>query len=315
MLHILSSVDYNYRKGLIKKGGYNLALTTCKEDPRTNNKKAIRSRVSSSSFSTATTMPPSTVNCATAGDYATWGGTAGARRLEAGRPPCRHHGLEENRPSPATQRVGWERLPYSHGSRRPSGLSPLRGRRGEAPKEVERLPFSLYSRRHGGRRDVTPNEHSTGVRIKPRCAEAPLPPLATMAGQRKAELPNNKAGTAYGFIESTSIFLRLAGNPPPIQPAKERKTGSSAAAPRRNPAEERERRHNAKRHKGRKPSQTTTSRPTMHKRRTGASPGPLPGGSAAEESFGSAQERGESSQLLFTGERRERIRMSGPHWD
>jgi hypothetical protein len=46
-------------------------------------------------------MLPSMVYCATIGDFATWSGPAGARRLGAREPPLRHHSLEEEHHSPA----------------------------------------------------------------------------------------------------------------------------------------------------------------------------------------------------------------------
>ena len=58
-------------------------------------------------------------------------------------------------------------------------------------------------------------------------------------------------GTASEFIEAASSVFKSAGNPPLILLADGKRTGSGAAANRRNPAEKGERRHTGEQqHKG-----------------------------------------------------------------
>jgi hypothetical protein len=91
-LHILKRWVYIYIEDLQITEISNAVLTLYTKDPKTDERKAIKS------FSTVDdARPRGTATCPVAGDNATWGEAGVRRRTEAEDPPEWHAGLEEEK--------------------------------------------------------------------------------------------------------------------------------------------------------------------------------------------------------------------------
>jgi hypothetical protein len=112
MPYIISSVEEILHEGAQEKIKLQSRPKILLERPWNKIKNTIRSRFSPRSFYTASSTDPSTVNCSTTGEKATWGGVVGANCMGAKRPSYQLQGMKEDHLTPPLrQPQGWTSCP------------------------------------------------------------------------------------------------------------------------------------------------------------------------------------------------------------